>query len=163
MHRRQIEREIRIHTSLDHENIIKLYAAFEDRKVVCLVLENAEGGDLFERLRTGGQLTEVQALQGIIEPLLRALSHLHEHSLVHRDVKPENILLSADNTLKLGDLGMAIDMTLERPVTRVGTLDYLAPEVLACPDAEVPINNIPSLSDGYNARVSGSSNCLALS
>jgi len=49
--------------------------------------------------------------------------------IVHRDIKPENILLAADGALKLGDFGLAIDSRQERPVTRVGTLDYMGPEV----------------------------------
>lgn len=49
--------------------------------------------------------------------------------IIHRDIKPENILLKADGSIKLADFGLSIDATCERPVTRAGTLDYMAPEV----------------------------------
>ena len=49
--------------------------------------------------------------------------------IIHRDIKPENILLMADKSIKLADFGLSIDATSERPVTRAGTLDYMAPEV----------------------------------
>lgn len=49
--------------------------------------------------------------------------------IIHRDIKPENILLMSDHSIKLADFGLSIDATSERPVTRAGTLDYMAPEV----------------------------------
>lgn len=49
--------------------------------------------------------------------------------IIHRDIKPENILLMANRSIKLADFGLSIDATFERPVTRAGTLDYMAPEV----------------------------------
>ena len=49
--------------------------------------------------------------------------------IIHRDIKPENILLTADKAVKLADFGLSIDASEERPVTRAGTLDYMAPEV----------------------------------
>lgn len=50
--------------------------------------------------------------------------------IIHRDIKPENILLMADKSIKVADFGLSIDATSERPVTRAGTLDYMAPEVI---------------------------------
>lgn len=55
--------------------------------------------------------------------------------IIHRDIKPENILLMSDHSIKLADFGLSIDATSERPVTRAGTLDYMAPEVTA----QVPV------------------------
>ena len=54
---------------------------------------------------------------------------LQLQGIIHRDIKPENILLTADKAVKLADFGLSIDASLERPVTRAGTLDYMAPEV----------------------------------
>ena len=58
--------------------------------------------------------------------------HLSQNlqGIIHRDIKPENILLMADKSIKLADFGLSIDATSERPVTRAGTLDYMAPEVI---------------------------------
>lgn len=53
---------------------------------------------------------------------------MHSQGVIHRDIKPENILL-AGGTVKLADFGLSINAELERPVTRAGTLDYMAPEV----------------------------------
>lgn len=73
-----MEREIRIHIAQNHDNIIKLFAAFEDEKHVYMVQEYASCGDLFEDLKKGGgQVKEKQAVQDIIVPFLSALVHLH--------------------------------------------------------------------------------------
>ena len=77
--RYQVEREIRIHIVLDHENIIKLYAAFEDEKNVYMVQEFAGSGDLFSELRSlkGGVVQEKYAVRDVLAPFLNALYHLH--------------------------------------------------------------------------------------
>ena len=61
----------------------------------------------------------------MIAPLLYSLVHLHENNVLHRDIKPENIFFNEAGELKLGDLGLAICTTSERPKSRVGTLDYM--------------------------------------
>ena len=58
-----------------------------------------------------------------------------------RDIKPENILLTADKVLKMADFGLSINSAEERPVTRAGTLDYMSPEVLRCPEKSLPEEN----------------------
>lgn len=65
----------------------------------------------------------------VITPLLKVLHRLHHIGIVHRDVKPENICFTADGSLRLADFGLSIDAKRERPVSRVGTLAYMAPEV----------------------------------
>jgi aurora kinase len=126
MCRYQVEREIRIHIALDHENIIKLYAAFEDEKNVYMVQEFAGNGDLFEELRrNGGIVKEKYAVRDILAPFLNALSYMHSRNIVHRDIKPENLLLASNKMIKIADFGLSIDCSSERPVTRAGTLDYM--------------------------------------
>jgi serine/threonine protein kinase len=64
-----------------------------------------------------------------VTPLLKVLHSLHQLGIIHRDIKPENIFFESDGTLRLGDFGLAISSTTERPISRVGTPDYMAPEV----------------------------------
>ena len=75
----------------------------------------------------------MQAGKYVVEPFLRTLRHLGEARVVHRDIKPENVLVAAGGTLKLADFGLSIVTSEELPVTRVGTLAYMSPEVAACP------------------------------
>ncbi|KXZ50131.1 hypothetical protein GPECTOR_17g1004 [Gonium pectorale] len=142
LNRYQVEREVRLHINLHHENIIHLFAAFEDEKHVYMVQEFAVCGDLFEDLKKGGgQLKEKYAVRDVIVPFLSALAYLHSQGIIHRDIKPENILLGANKTIKVADFGLSININHERPVTRAGTLDYMAPEVLVCPDKRRPEEN----------------------
>ena len=130
LYQHQIYREVRLHAGLQHENVVKLYAAFKEGDRVVMVQEYADGGDLFSLLQKyGGRLGEKAAVQMVLEPFLRVLQYLHTRSIVHRDIKPENILFAKEGgmTLKLADFGLAIDLREERAVTRAGTLDYMAP------------------------------------
>lgn len=68
----------------------------------------------------------------VLQPFMSALRYLHALNIIHRDIKPENLLMTASGELKVADFGLSIDVTRERPVTRVGTLDYMAPEVRGC-------------------------------
>lgn len=72
-----------------------------------------------------------RACMQVICPLLHVLEELHTRGIIHRDIKPENILFEADGRLVLGDFGLSVDATREQPVSRVGTTDYMAPEVSA--------------------------------
>lgn len=127
---KQVEREIKIHSELKHPNIVQLFAAFEDEDCVYLVEEFAGGGDLYQELaRHGGRMIEAHVSHALIGQILSAMAHLHARGILHRDIKPENIFLTLDGTVKVGDFGLAIDVTIDVPRSRVGTLDYMAPEV----------------------------------
>jgi serine/threonine protein kinase len=69
-------------------------------------------------------------------------------------LQPENILLGNKHQIKLADFGLAINFSHERPVTRAGTLDYMAPEVLSCPDKRLPNENKEFQRLAYNTAVS---------
>lgn len=126
----QVRREIRLMLSISYAGAVKLLGTFEDAEAIYLVQETCSKGDLFKKLiRSGGTLDEKFVAGEVILPLLLTLGHLHKHCILHRDIKPENIFFARDGSLKLGDFGLAIDTTLERPKSRVGTLDYMAPEV----------------------------------
>uniref|UniRef100_A0A061R0S5 Aurora kinase, other n=1 Tax=Tetraselmis sp. GSL018 TaxID=582737 RepID=A0A061R0S5_9CHLO len=133
----QVERETRIHVGLQHRNILQCYGVFEDADAIYMVLEFAAGGDLMKVLTDNQRLTERQTID-VLRDLLAALEYLHGRAVIHRDIKPENILFTRQGILKLADFGSAIDVQKERPVSRLGTLDYMAPEVIRCPDKRSP-------------------------
>jgi serine/threonine protein kinase len=154
LYRYQIYREVQVHSSLHHENIVHLLASFQEGEKVVMVQEYADGSDLFALLhKYGGRLSERLAVQMILDPFLRVLQYLHSRGIMHRDIKPENILFTKSMVLKLGDFGLAIDMREERPVTRAGTLDYMAPEILKCPYKSRPEENKEVVRLHYSARV----------
>jgi len=150
----QVYREIRVHSSLQHQNIVHLFAAFQEGTDVVLVQEYAEGGDLYRLLhKNGGRLSERQAVEMVLHPFLLALHYLHTRGIMHRDIKPENVLFTEHRVLKLADFGLAIDLNEERAVTRAGTLDYMAPEVLRCPPKNLPQENKNNAHLHYNNSV----------
>jgi len=139
LQRVQLYREIRVHSRLQHQNIVQFYAAFLEDNCVIIVQEYAAGGDLLRYMyKYGGRLTERQAVNLVLQPFLSALLYLHTQGIIHRDIKPENCLLTDSRLLKLADFGLAVDLNEERANTRAGTLDYMAPEVLRCPTKQTP-------------------------
>ncbi|GAX85956.1 hypothetical protein CEUSTIGMA_g13372.t1 [Chlamydomonas eustigma] len=121
-------------------------------------MELADGGDLFNKKaqfegRTMMAL-EQNVVQRVILPLLGALDYLHTRGIMHRDVKLENILLSKSTAaIKLADFGLSIDSLRERPVTRVGTTEYMAPEILECPIKDYPEENKDRWDLAYDQSV----------
>lgn len=130
----QVQREVTLHSNVHHPNAIPLYGAFADGNNVVLVMEYAIGGDVYKRLHRHGRYSEREAVSQVVAPVLSCFQHIHSMGYLHRDLKPENLLVGDDGTLKVADFGLSVDQGVERPVTRLGTLDYMAPEVLACPD-----------------------------
>jgi len=95
-----------------------------------LVFDKLDGGDLYDFISHNGALTDVQA-QPLFFDLVSALAHLHEKGMVHRDVKPENILLNCEGRAVLTDFGLAAHENDEvEMVRRCGSLGYIAPETL---------------------------------
>lgn len=76
-------------------------------------------------------MLEAHVVKHVMAPFLSALCYLHARAVLHRDIKPENILLSGEGEIKVADFGLAIDTGREKPMSRVGTLDYMPPEVRA--------------------------------
>ena len=102
--------EIEIHLSLDHQNIVKCVGSFADVQSYYLILEYAVNGSLFSYLKkmttADRKLSEVQ-IASIFEQTSRAVQYLHMRDIMHGDIKPENILLDANLTVKLADFGSA--------------------------------------------------------
>jgi calcium-dependent protein kinase len=118
--------------AVDHPNIIRLYATYEDKKYLHLVMELCSGGTLMDRLATAGVYSEKEAAD-IMQKLFSGVLHLHSSFICHRDIKPENILFPTAldySEVKIADFGMACKFG-DQPLTkRVGTPYYIAPEVV---------------------------------
>jgi calcium-dependent protein kinase len=89
-----MQAEINILRSLDHPNIVKIFEYFEDDKRFYIVTEHIEGGELFDEIIARGKFGERDAAS-LMRALLSTVSYCHSHNIVHRDFKPENVLLEA--------------------------------------------------------------------
>jgi eukaryotic-like serine/threonine-protein kinase len=129
----RFEREAVSAAQLNHPNAVRLYDTGVEEHLVYLVMEHVDGPSLRQVLREQGQL-EPTVVAAIGEQVAAALGEAHAHGLVHRDVKPANILIASDGTVKVTDFGIAkaldADATLTTPGTVVGTAAYVAPEQL---------------------------------
>jgi len=144
---RNFSHEIRTQAKLDHPNLVRAYDAGHDGNVYYLVTEYVPGTDLRRLVRTQGRLTVQQAAKAIMQSAL-GLQHAHESGLIHRDVKPGNILVTPEGKAKVSDLGLAGFLNDPDQDPRagkvVGTADYLSPEQILSP------MNITAASDIYS-------------
>ncbi|XP_022159467.1 serine/threonine-protein kinase TIO isoform X2 [Momordica charantia] len=136
-----LRQEIEILRKLKHENIIEMLDSFESPQEFCVVTEFAQG-ELFEILEDDKCLPEEQ-VQAIAKQLVRALHYLHSNRIIHRDMKPQNILIGAGSVVKLCDFGFARAMSTNTVVLRSikGTPLYMAPELVR----EQPYNHTADL------------------
>lgn len=133
-----LETEIKILRKLHHPYIVKLKEVVTTEENTYIVMELLEGGELFERIVEQGAFKE-DAAAALFAQILLSMEYLHNMSIVHRDVKPENILYSqkGGTDIKLIDFGYAGIWQADRPLTGLcGTPDYVAPEVLTWYDEE---------------------------
>jgi serine/threonine protein kinase len=118
-------REARVMARVDHPNVLRVFDAGVADGQFYLVLEFMDGGSL-----EGARLS-LEALVSAGRQLLSGLQALHEVGVIHRDIKPANVLVRrADGRLKLADLGIAMDTAARTSGSIVGTLSYMAPELL---------------------------------
>jgi eukaryotic-like serine/threonine-protein kinase len=141
-------REIRAQAQFDHDNLVRAYDAGHEGNVYFLVTEFVPGTDLRKLVRARGKLS-MQDAATVISQAARGLAHAHSRGLVHRDVKPGNLLVTPGGQTKVSDLGLAGFLGVEDPTDPragriVGTADYLSPEHITSP------SNLSATSDVYS-------------
>ena len=131
--RERMRREVQVVRGLSHENIVAVYDFVEEGPWSFIVMEYVAGPDLHVRVRERGPSTAEQAVR-LGRDIAAALGTAHRHGILHRDVKPQNVLLDPDGRYRLTDFGSArldgqVGVTTTGALT--GTRDYTAPEILA--------------------------------
>ncbi len=142
-------REARVAARLAHLNAVAVYDQGTDAGHVFLVMELVRGRTLRDLLRERGALSPALAVS-ILEPVLAALAAAHRAGLVHRDVKPENILLSDDGAVKVADFGLARAVEGDQSSTRTG---LMMGTVAYCPPEQISRGSADARSDVYSAGV----------
>jgi tetratricopeptide (TPR) repeat protein len=134
-------REAKLGASLNHPNLVSVFDTATDDEGVLIVMEYVEGEPLSRLLRRGPLRPEEVA--NMVRDLGDALDHAHSQGVIHRDVKPSNVLIREDGVTKLADLGIATaaDGTrITRSGTVLGTAAYMAPEQLDGREAGPPVD-----------------------
>ena len=129
---RRFEREARAVLTLSHENIVRSYAVGEDGDISYIVLEYVEGSTLKELIKSDGPISPKVAVS-ITAQVLDALAHAHESGIIHRDVKPQNVIITPRGKAKLTDFGIARDVaattrTYAGSNVVMGSVHYISPE-----------------------------------
>eukprot|EP00727_Mastigamoeba_balamuthi_P001023 m51a1_g10918 putative serine threonine-protein kinase nek1 (1353) ;mRNA; r:92813-97513 len=129
---REAMNEIEVLKLLRHPNIIQYNEHFEENGMLYIVMDYADGGDLYQAIqaRRGQYFPESTVLDWFVQICL-ALNHVHERRILHRDLKAQNIFLTKAGIVKLGDFGIArmLRNTIECAHTVIGTPYYLSPEI----------------------------------
>jgi serine/threonine-protein kinase len=144
----RFELEARAAAKLHHPNVVAVHDQGVDGEHVYLVMELVSGGTLRDLLRERGTLSPELAL-GVLEPVLSALAAAHRAGLVHRDVKPENVLIGQGGMVKVADFGLVRAMAQASTTSAkliLGTVAYLSPEQVATGASD-------ARSDVYSAGV----------
>ena len=127
---RRFKNESKAIGELSHPNIVKVYDVITDESIQCIVMEYVDGITLKEYIEYKKILPWKEAVHFTIQ-ILRALQHAHDHGIIHRDIKPQNIMLLADRTIKVMDFGIArFSRTESQTMTdkAIGSVHYISPE-----------------------------------
>lgn len=125
-----VQRELIIHQDLDHPHIVKQIDYFSENKILYMVLELCPNKTLFTMINSVGKLSEPDIRKYFKQTCL-AIDYLHDKLIVMRDIKPENILLDSENSLKICDFGWAARHTDKDYLrAKAGTYSYMSPEAL---------------------------------
>ncbi len=153
---RRFRREAQSVASLSHPNIVSIYDVGKENDLHYLVMEYVDGEDLRSVIKREGRLEQSRAVK-IVQQICDALEHAHESQIVHRDVKPHNILLTKGGRAKLTDFGIAREastVTMTGSDTIVGSVHYLSPEQ-ARGEVAGPKSDIYSLGISFYEMLTG--------
>lgn len=127
----RFQREAKAGGALNHPNIVAAYTAGEEDGRPFLAMEFVDGESLRARFRRKGRLSEKEAL-AIVRGVAAGLAHAHSNGFIHRDIKPDNVLLGRDGSIKIVDLGLAKSLEDDQRLTKtgiaLGTPHYISPE-----------------------------------
>ncbi len=157
------QREMRAQAQLDHPNLVRVSYADYEGDTYFFVTEYVPGTDLRKLVRRNGPL-EYPIAATIVSQAAEGLHYAHRRGLVHRDVKPGNLLVTPDGRTKITDLGLSWFLmdelesgkpTGKAATSLVGTADYLAPETIRQPDKILPVSDVYSLGCTLYYAVTG--------
>eukprot|EP01091_Cochliopodium_minus_P003980 TRINITY_DN13908_c0_g1_i1.p1 TRINITY_DN13908_c0_g1~~TRINITY_DN13908_c0_g1_i1.p1 ORF type:complete len:357 (+),score=89.41 TRINITY_DN13908_c0_g1_i1:50-1120(+) len=123
-----IKNEKSILLSINHPNIVNMFATFKDTKNLYMVMEYVIGGEVFSHLRKMGRFP-IETTRFYIAQIVLAFEYLHKKNIIYRDLKPENLLIDHHGHIKVTDFGFA-KIVEDRTWTLCGTPEYLAPEII---------------------------------
>ncbi|MED4474928.1 Stk1 family PASTA domain-containing Ser/Thr kinase [Oceanobacillus caeni] len=126
----RFDREAQSATSLSHENIVSIYDVGEEDHLLYMVMEYIDGMTLKEYIQRNGSLDVTETLD-IMKQITSAIAHAHANNIVHRDIKPQNILIDNFGKVKVTDFGIAIALSatsLTQTNSILGSVHYLSPE-----------------------------------
>lgn len=127
---RRFRREAQSATSLNHPNIVNIYDVGEEDDIYYIVMEHVDGQTLKQYIQQHPHLPVEEAVD-IMQQLTSAISHAHQNNIVHRDIKPHNILIDHDGNVKITDFGIAMALSatsITQTNSVLGSVHYLSPE-----------------------------------
>ncbi|XP_067874142.1 uncharacterized protein [Heterodontus francisci] len=128
--RQRAMNEVKVLSMLDHPNIINYYDSFEEDGVLMIEMEYADGGTLAQYLAQQDWELEEREILNLFHQMVAAICYLHDHNVLHRDLKTANLFLTKEGEVKLGDFGVAKLMTTGSEAhTILGTPFYISPEI----------------------------------
>jgi len=146
----RFKQEAKAIAKLEHPNIIPIYQFNEQDGYFFIAMKYVEGEDLADqlsRLRAEGRLMDKKRVFHIMEQVASALDYAHRHDIIHRDVKPSNILIDPDDHAYLTDFGLALWQSVNKTMgTAFGTPRYISPEQALASEKSVPQSDVYSLA-----------------
>lgn len=141
----RLEREARVMAQLRHPNIVTVHDFHRAGDTAAIVMELVEGGTLREKLRDHPRGMTVEEALSIIRQIAAGLETAHAAGMIHRDMKPENVLIAPSGTVMVSDFGLALPLhdetaRLTLTGTAMGTVDYMAPEQFRAARVDIRID-----------------------